>query len=413
INRQSTDSSAGLWNQTDSNNYYYYFNRAANTDGTARTTVDSSSNVLAVYGVADMLSRRAYAHYNKITATIQHDTSGIARYQGDTFYTGVNSWDPGGVEALENEPSWPQMSMWTALMELYSGYDSLKSNGMRRLQWYADRCAMGYMAPGECISNISLKPAISTMVEPITAASFVMTALAYQNNNDTRIVPEQYNAGAYSAVTVNGGCWNTSSTYDQVADWEQWKYIPYYLDRTGDNTAGTSTKDIQKIYVCNDASNIYIRLDNVGKSLPAYNTTNDKFAISVYSEDYVHDSSLQTSTSSLNGAALGRSMNYMLTRTSDSADYMRYTASGTGWSSAGAITGVLAPQWETNSGRIEMVIPKSALSSTGSVSDGSWANLVIMISNNTGTGWSDVDAINLHYRATSSSAAWIFGNSEE
>jgi GH15 family glucan-1,4-alpha-glucosidase len=411
INRLSTDSNVGMWNQSDPNNRY--FNRAVNSNGTARTTVDSSSDVLMTYGVVDMLSKRAYDHYNKVTSTIQHDKYGIARYQGDTFYTGVNSWDPGGAEALENEPSWPQMSMWVALMELYSEYDSLKANGLRRLQWYTDRCGIGYMAPGEAVSNISLKPAISTMAEPITAASFIMTTLAYQGSLDTRVVPSQYNAGACQTITVNSGCYNTTNQYDQVADWEQWKYIPYFLDKKGDNTGGTSTRDIKKVYLSNDANNIYIRVDNVGNSLPGYNVANDKFSIAVYSEDFIHNGSIPTASTSLNGAALSRPMNYMVTRNSDSTNFTSYTANGTGWVSAGNIASVIAPQWETNSGRIEMVIPKSSLSSTGSISDGSWANMTIMIGNNTGLGWSDVDSINIHLRATSSTSAWIFGNSEE
>lgn len=410
IERQSTDATKGLWNQSDPNNRY--FNRAVNLDGTANTKVDSSSDVLMTYGVVDMMSKRAYDHYRKVTGTIQHDEYGVARYQGDTFYTGINSWDPGGIEAFENEPSWPQMSMWIACMEIYSGYGSLKANALRRLKWYSDRCAAGYMAPGEAVSNVTLKPLISTMVEPITAASFVMTSLVYQGSFDTRVVPNQYNAGVNATVTVHDGCWDTTNPYDKTADWEQWKYIPYYLDQKGDNTTGDSTRDIAKVYVSNDANNIYIRVDNVGRALPSYNVANDKFSIAVYSEDFAHGAGTTQSTS-LNGTPLGRNMNYLLLRNSDSTNFTKYTAASAGWSNATNVTGAIAPQWEVNSGRIEMVVPKSALSSTGAVADGSWANMTIMMGTNTGSGWSDADAINIHYRATGSGTAWLFGNSED
>ena len=410
IQRRSTDLPKGLWNETDSNGRY--FNRAVSTDGTANTKVDSSSDVLMIYGVADVMSKRTYDHYRKVTSTIQHDEYGIARYEGDTFYTGKNFYDPGGIEAFEDEPSWPQMSMWAACIEIYSGYDGLKQNALRRLKWYADRCATGYMAPGEAVSNVTLKPCISTMVEPITAASFIIASLVYKGDFDTRILPNQFNAGANATITVHGGCWDTSNQYDKTADWEQWKYIPYYMDKTGDNTAGDSTRDIKKVYIGNDANNIYIRVDNVGRSLPGYNETNNKFSIAVYSEDFVHGS-VPTESSSLYGTSLGRGMSYMVIRHSDSENFVKYTASGSGWGNPTNITGVISPQWECNSGRIEMVIPKSALSSTGSIPDNSWANMVIMIGNNTGSGWSEVDAINIHYRTTGSGTGWMFGNSED
>jgi GH15 family glucan-1,4-alpha-glucosidase len=411
IQRSSMDTVAGLWNESDSSNRYY--NRAVNTSGTSRTTVDSSSDVLMTYGVIDMLSRRGYDHYRKITGTLQHDEYGIPRYQGDTFYTGANTWDPGGAEALENEPSWPQMSMWVGMMEIASGYDSLRDNALRRMKWYRDRTNTGYMPVGEAVSNVSLKGCVSTSVEPITGASFIMTALQYLNSFDMRIVPNQYNAGAYSAITVHSDCWDTSNIYDNVADWEQWKYIPYYLDARNDNTAGDSSRDIAKVYIANDATNIYVRLDNVGKTLPGYNEANDKFMVAVYSEDFKHGAG-NAATSSLYGVPLGRNAQYMVMRTSDSANYIKYVPNGSGvWQFNKNITAVIAPQWEANSGRIEIVIPKAELSNTGAIADNDWANLVIMIGNNTSDEWSEADAVNIHYRSTGSGSRWIFGNSEE
>lgn len=89
-----------------------------------------------------------------------------------------------------------------------------------------------------------------------------------------------------------------------------------------------------------------------------------------------------------------------------------YVVNSGSWSHSKSITSVIAPQWETNSGRIEMVIPLSELSSSGSVATDDWANLVVAIGSNTGSGWQDSDFIRIHYRITSDSQSWLFGNSE-
>lgn len=409
IQRSSTDGPAGLYNTTDQDSNWWYYNRAVNLDGTPRTTVDSSSDVLFTYGVIDMLSKRAYNHYRKITATISRDGTGISRYQGDTFYTGKNSWDPGGAEALDDEPSWPQMTMWVAIMELNSGYHALQERGYDRLLWYVDRTALGYMPAGECVSNITSKPVLSTMCEPITGAAYIMTALAYDQQFDMRIVPQQYNAGAYSAITVYGGCIDSSNPYDTVADWGQWTYIPYYLDETGETER--DTRDISKVYLCNDNENLYIRVDIAAKSLPGYQAANDLFSVAVYSEDFKHQSAATVSMS-LQQSPLNRDCAFAFVRSSDSDTFVKYTANGSSWSYGKAITSVIAPQWETRSGRIEMVIPLSELSSTGTFGANDWGNLIIAIGDNSGTGWQDSDFARVHYRVTSSNQAWLFGNSE-
>lgn len=407
IQRSSTDSPAGLWN-----NSARYYNRAVNTDGTPRTTVDSSSDILVTYGVVDMMSKRAYDHYEKVTSTIGHDTYGVTRYEGDSFYTGANSWDPGGVEAFELEPSWPQMSMWVAMMEIYSGYDSLKDNALRRLKWYTDRTAVGYMPQGEAVSNVTLKPCISTMIEPITGAAYLMTALAYEGSFDMRITPNQYNAGARDTIDVNSGCYDTSSQYNTVADWGQWGYIPYFKDAVGDNTSGNSTRDIAKVYICNDSDNIYIRVDNVGGTLPGYNVSGDKFLMAVYSEDFA-GGSVNSTSDSFYDVSMDRDMSYMVARWSDSSTYSKFTVdSGGDWTFSKNITSVTAPQWETISGRFEMVIPISELASS-TVNNNDWANLKISIGLDTGSGMQEVDFMSIHYRITGTGVSWLFGNSEQ
>lgn len=409
IQRQSHNQNPGLFNETDPNNRYY--NRAVNLDGTPRTTVDASSDVLVTYGVIDMLSKRAYDHYEKVTGTISHDEYGITRYEGDTFYTGKNSWDPGGVEAFEDEPSWPQMSMWAAQMEIYSGYDSLKTNAYRRLQWFVRTTAKGYAPQGEAVSNVTLKPCISTMIEPITGAAYLMTALAYEGQFDMRIMPDQYNAGARKTINIHNGCVNTNDPNNHVSDFSEWAYVPYYLDNQGDSEAGGDVTDIKKVYISNDDQNIYIRVDNVARVLPSYNQYK-KFAVTVYSEDFSGNQSGNVSQS-LYGTTLSRPMRYVVTRKSNSGDYEKYEASQSGsWLQQSDVS-AMAPQWEPGSGRVQMVIPISQLS-TGGAGNGAWANMIIGLSYQQGNGaMEDGDFINIHYRLTGSNEDWLFGNSEE
>jgi GH15 family glucan-1,4-alpha-glucosidase len=182
INRDSEASPAGLWNSAGGG----YFDRAVNTDNTARVDpVDSSSDMLIVLGVVGATSSRATSHIAKISATLSQDTWGIARYVGDTFYY-TSQYSPAGNEALAAEPSWPQMSMYLALDEIYTGDTSA---ALSRLTWYASRTATGYMPPGEATSNVTEKPIVSTMVEPVTGAWYVLTALQYSGQFDMRVAP--------------------------------------------------------------------------------------------------------------------------------------------------------------------------------------------------------------------------------
>ncbi len=180
INRDSEASPAGLWNSAGGG----YFDRAVNTDNTARVDpVDSSSDMLIVLGVVNATSSQAVSHIAKITSTLSQDTWGIARYVGDTFYY-TSQYSPAGNEALAAEPSWPQMSMYVALDEIYTGD---KADALSRMTWYASRTAVGYMPPGEATSNVTDKPIVSTMVEPVTGAWYVMTALQYAGQFDMRV----------------------------------------------------------------------------------------------------------------------------------------------------------------------------------------------------------------------------------
>lgn len=388
----SLNSPAGLWNSPDG-----YYNRAVNSDNTGRTTVDASSDMAVVSGAIDPASSRAASHLNKITSTLTHDGYGISRYQGDNFYY-TSPYSPAGNEAGAAEPSWPQMSMYVALHDTYAGNLSAV---LPRLRWYASRTAVGYMPPGEAVSNVTQKPIISTMVEPVTGAWYVLAALAYTGQTDTRMYAPISNAGAEAGLTVHAG---TSG------DWPQWNPIPYYVSPRGNEASGTATTDIKNVAVVNDTNNIYVRVDNASGSLPGYNNT-PKFAINLYAGDYSGNGSTPASSTALYGAPLPRAAAYMVGRWSDSASYAHFKVSGGTWSADSSITSVIAPQWDTTSGRIEMVIPRSSLTS-GSANDNAIVPLTIALvrQNPTTSAWSEDDTITLRYKLTPASTPWIYGN---
>ncbi|MFL6161357.1 MAG: glycoside hydrolase family 15 protein [Jatrophihabitantaceae bacterium] len=392
LQTSSLNSPAGLWNSPDT-----YYNRAVNSDNTGRTTVDSSSDMLFVSGAVDPGSSRAAGHISKILATLTHDTYGLSRYQGDNFYY-TSPYSPAGNEALAAEPSWPQMTMYAALYYIYNGN---LSAALPRLTWYASRTAVGYMPPGEAVSNVSQKPIISTMVEPVTGAWYVLAALAYTGQADTRMYAPISNAGAQASLTVNAGT---------TGDWPQWGPIPYYVSPTGNEASGVSTTDIKNVAMANDANNIYLRLDNVGGTLPGYNTT-PRFAINVYAGDYSGNAGTATSSTAFYGKALSRPAAYMVGRWSDSPNFSHFHVSGGAWTADSTITSVIAPQWDTTTGRIEVVIPRGALTS-GAANDNSIVPITIALvrQDPTSLAWSEDDTITLRYKLTPPSTPWIYGN---
>ena len=392
LQTSSLNSPSGLWNSPDS-----YYNRAVNSDNTARTLVDSSSDTLFVSGAVDPLSSRATSHVNKIIATLTHDTYGIARYTGDNFYY-TSPYSPAGNEAGAPEPSWPQMSMYLSLYYTYTGN---LAAALPRLTWYASRTAVGYMPPGEAVSNITQKPIISTMVEPVTGAWYVLAALAYTGQADTRVYAPISNAGAEAGLTVNAGT---------TGDWPQWNPIPYYTSPVGNEASGSATTDIKNVAITNDANNIYVRIDNSSGTLPGYNTT-PKFGINLYAGDYSGNTGTATSSTAMYGTALSRPAAYMAGRWSDSLNYAHFHVSGGTWTADSSITSVIAPQWDTSTGRIEMVIPRSALTS-GAANDNATVPITIALlrQNPNTSAWGEDDTIALRYKLTPTNTAWTYGN---
>jgi GH15 family glucan-1,4-alpha-glucosidase len=169
----------GLWNDTNR-----YFNRAVNTDGTARTLVDSSSDLLWVFGMLPATDGKVLDHRIKVLSTLSHDTWGIPRYSGDTFYYS-SPYSPGGTyEAAAAEPVWPQMVMYAAMQEHWTGNDTW---ALARLQWYASRTGRGFVTPGEAVDWTNGQPLISTAAEPVTGAWYQMALLNYLNQFDPRL----------------------------------------------------------------------------------------------------------------------------------------------------------------------------------------------------------------------------------
>jgi GH15 family glucan-1,4-alpha-glucosidase len=392
IQRSYSWSPSGGWNDASG-----YYDRALNTDGTPRTLIDSSSQALIVFGDVNAASARAASHIQTIESALTHDTSGLARYSGDNYYD-TSPYDPAGNEAGSAEPVWPNMTMFDAMYEAYTGRTA---DALTRLQWYASRSGVGYMPPGEAVSWVTQQPIVSTMSEPLTAASFILASLAYGGQYDTRVIPSNANAGAYATESV---------TTSPATDWPQWREIPYYDDPAGDSASGSTMSDIRRVYISNDASNIYLRVDNASGALSGFNTS-PKFALLVYAQDFNHSGSLSTRSSGEYGAALDHPMNYLVGRWSDSSSFSHFNATSSSWSWDYNFSSI-APQWDTSTGRIEAQIPISAFASGGSASTGAWSYMDVELAyQNPSTGsWQDDDLGAIHYQLTGWGTAWRYGN---
>ncbi len=392
LQRSSLASPAGMWNGPSN-----YYDRAVNTDDTARVSpVDSSSDMLLVLGVIDTASSRAASHVSTVTSDLTHDTYGIARYQGDNFYY-TSPYSPAGNEALAAEPSWPQMSMYLAIQEIFTG-DTITA--LNRLTWYVTRTATGYMPPGEATSNVTQKPIVSTMVEPVTGAWYVLAALAYGGQTDTRVYPTVTRAGANATITVDAGT---------TGDWPQWSSVPYFTDQVGDNANGDPDTDIRNVAVANDDSNLYVRVDNADGHLPNYQTATE-FGVDVYAADY-SGAATATTTVGIDGSTLPRPVSYLVARRSSDNRYLHYHVANGAWVQDADITSVIAPQWDPATGRVELVIPRSALASSGTA-NGTVEPLTIELEhqNPTTLAWTEDDTSTLLYRLTDSATAALYGN---
>ena len=144
---------------------------------------------------------------------------------------------------LPAEPVWPNMTMFDAIDEVFTGNTSA---ALTRLQWYASRSGAGYMPPGEAVAWPTSQPVLSTMSEPLTASSFVMAALTYTGAYDPRVQATNANAGAYDTI---------NETTNPSADWSQWTNVPYYTFPKAVSQSGSGMTDLREVYISNDANN--------------------------------------------------------------------------------------------------------------------------------------------------------------
>ncbi|CAB3801337.1 glycoside hydrolase family 15 protein [Paraburkholderia fynbosensis] len=380
----------GSWNPQG------YFCRAVNVNDTPRTMIDSSSDMLIALGVIDHESGRAASHVDTILSALTNESFGIARYPGDTFYY-TASWSPGGNEALGPEPAWPQMSLWVAVYDILRGH---AADALARLQWCASIWGKGYMPPGEAVSNVTKQPLVSSMCEPLTASAFILAALLYEKQVRFGCVPPSYNAGTFKTIGVS---------YAAAGDWNQWSNVPYFV---GAQTSGASPMcSIKRVYVTNDGSNLYVRIDNVAGTFTRF-AQPPLFALQLYSQDLAQGGAAASSLGIFN-QALSRPMSFVVSRRSDSDSFSRWRVANNAWSAEGNVDYVEAPQWDPGSGRIEAIIPLAALASAGP-SFGSWADMLFVLAacDPASGAWSETDHMLIHYRLSNGAQDWIYGNIE-
>jgi GH15 family glucan-1,4-alpha-glucosidase len=373
-----------------------YFDQGVTSSGSPDMTIDSSTDELIALGDVNPNTEQAASQISVVEQALTHDTWGIARYSGDTYYY-TSPYSPAGNEAGAAEPSWPNMTMLVALYEVYTGQTA---NALSRLQWYASVSGVGYMPPGEAVSSTN-QPIVSTMSEPFTAAAFVMTALAYTSQYDARVYPTNANASAYDTIT---------ETTSPATDWPQWRGVPFYDGNPAGSISGSAMTSIKRVYLANDTSNLYVRVDNASGALSAYNTA-PEFAMLVYAQDFNHSGSLYSTSTGYFGGTLDHPMNYLFARWSNSATFSMFSANSSGGWTWDSNLSSLAPQWDTTTGRYELEIPTTDMASSGTASAGSWSYLDVETAlNTTGSTWTDDDITGLHYEIASSSSTWQYGS---
>ena len=390
LNRPSSWQPPGSWNPEG------YYNRGVNPDNSLAPLKDSSSDLLIALGVVDPESPRAARHLATIEAALTHDQYGLARYPNDDYYH-TAPWSPAGDEALSTEPVWPAMSMWAAIFETRSGKPE---QALARLRWFVSTSGKGYTPQGEAVSHVTHAPILSSMSEPMTGAAFLLAALVQAGQFDLQVVPPTSNAGAYKTMTIDSG----------ASDPPQWLNVPYFHAQPGSIT--TPQTAIKRVYVTNDAANLYLRIDNVAGTLPAFGAE-PKFAVRVYSGDFANGGRPSSSLGA-DGHPIHRFVNYMVERRSDEDAFRHWNLVGPKWTNDSVLLNVTPPQWDPGTGRVDAVIPLSAVSSSAAALGTSWANLVITLTRHDPTGdtWTDDGRAVLHYRLSSGDQQWIYGHIE-
>ena len=182
---------------------------------------------------------------------------------------------------------------------------------------------------------------------------------------------------------------------------QQYEFVPYYLDACAD--AVSSDLSIQKVYITNDMSNLYIRVDNESGSLPAY-CAETVFQVGAHIRSSTESAAGTTST--LNGTSLPHSFSKAFVRSSDSTTVDRYEISGSAWAFSNTESGARV-EWSPAAGRIQMVIPLESIGAAVSETE-TWLDCAVSI----GSGGTDSDVFEIHYRLTGSSQQWLYGDFE-
>ncbi len=381
-----------MWNSSGR-----YFNRAVRADNTVQSLVDSSSNVVAAFGVVDAASKRSWDHVAKTTSMLACSQWGLSRYANDGYYYS-DPYAPAGNEALAPSPAWPQMSMWVAAYESAVG----SPNALERLKWFVRTMGVGYTPQGEAVSNVTGKSVLSSMCEPLTAASFVPAALCMQGRYALPLLPPIYNAGTRKAIAVQ---------FATSGDWSQWWNVPYFVAPAPVDPAATLQTTIRRVYLANDDRFVYVRIDNVAGSLAKYRGA-PQFAIRIYSDDFAKGG-VESSKMAVDGGSLPRTASCMVERRSDSDTYSHWQVVGGAWTQTGKISDAIAPQWDPASGRIEAAVPVWAVSSSTPPAGRAWAHICVAMGVIGPDGSvAEVHRVPIHYRLSTGDQPGIYGNIE-
>ncbi|MCU1378177.1 MAG: Carbohydrate binding family 6 [Acidimicrobiales bacterium] len=173
----------GLWNDTEER-----WNRSTRPDCTTDARLDASTDLAWVFGLVDASDERALSQREEVLSRLTpgDDDFGIARYEGDNFYF-ESPFSPGGrMEATAATPSWPQMDMYMAMLEHWTGLDDV---ALERLRWYVRVTNAGYMPPGEAVDWPSDRPLPSTASEPVTGSWYLLALLNHLDLFDPRLPP--------------------------------------------------------------------------------------------------------------------------------------------------------------------------------------------------------------------------------
>lgn len=390
IQRSTTSSPPGLWNEEEG-----YYVRALTTDGNVRSTVDASSLALFQFGVIDANSTRAQRHLAKVEMAISHGVWGIARYEGDPYYY-TSQYSPAGCESECPEPTWPALTFWYEMSKLLRDDNSTT---LDRLCWYLNRTEVGYMGPGECVSWVTGQPITSTAIEPMPSANFLWLAQYYLDQIPDPVLIEPYtdnrtqtSLSQYKTITITGGA--------PAGDFAQWNNVNNATDDTDDCFSTDNMTDIKRVWACNNDSYLFIRIDNVKTDLSGWEAE-PKFAGLVAIEDINQSTTVTAYDHAYYQRPTGSDSAYVVGRWNDDA-FARYNTTGTSWSYVDSPSGACM-EWNTGEGMIEMRIPLSCISSTGSWNTGTTVEIIIELAyHNQGYNlWFDDDLIFISYTIAS------------